>query len=252
MNEEKPKVMPKFISTKGIVVEQFNATPRAKILRIKFSGIEDFSFSEGQFANLSIDSIKDSEGRIIKRSYSIASSSLEKNYLEFAYTVKEGQEPSFTMPLSKLKKGDEIGIQAAFGLFKLEQPFEKKITFIGAGAGITPLMSMIRTLIKKEAHSEIELYYGFRCPSDFIYEKELKEFSNKKNFKLFTAISCKEHEHKEWNGLQGRITNILEEKLPSSDGRKIYICGPPQMVADTISILEKKSYSKEQIKKEEW
>ncbi|MDO8627982.1 MAG: FAD-binding oxidoreductase [Candidatus Diapherotrites archaeon] len=253
MTEEKPRTMPKFVTTKATVTEQFNITPRALVLRLKFPGIENFTFSEGQFANLFLENVKDAEGRVIKRSYSIASSPLEKNYLEFCYTVKEGNEPSFTKELAKLKTGDEINIQAAFGLFKLEEPFPEKLTFIGAGAGITPLMSMLRTLAGKNElkKTHAQIFYGFRCDEDFIYQNELQEFA-KQGLELITAISCNQHKHEEWKGLKGRITKIVEDKLQHDTKTKIYMCGPPAMVTDTVAILTQKGFTKEQIKKEEW
>lgn len=234
---------------KGIISGIKQETPYIKIFWITLeNGI--FSYKSGQFIMLSIDGVNNEKGLIVKRSYSIASSQLNKDYLELCIAIKP--DGRFTPLLNNLKVGDKINVDGPFGVFNLKEHNKGKIYFIAAGTGIAPLMSMIRTLIGNGFKQEIVLLYGFRNPEDCCYKKELLAYPAKhKNFKIYTTLSAKEVPAT-WKLDTGRVTTIIRKYLRPEETEAIYICGNPEMVKDTIKILKELNIEDSKILKEQW
>lgn len=233
----------------GTISEILKETPEIKLFRIKLEkGI--FNYKPGQFIMLSIDGVNNEKGLILKRAYSIASSPLNKDYLELCVAIKS--EGKFTPILDSLKLEDKVNIDGPYGAFNLHEHNKGKIYFIATGAGIAPLMSMIRTLIGKGTNQEIVLLYGFRNPEDFCYKKELMDYSLKHhNFKIHPTISAKDIPQS-WQLDTGRITKIIHKYLKKEEAEAVYICGNPDMVKGTIAILKELKLEEEKIFKEQW
>lgn len=234
---------------KGAVSEILNETPQIKLFRIKLEkGI--FDYKPGQFVMLSIDGVNNEKGLILKRAYSIASSPLNKDHLELCVAIKS--DGKFTPILDNLKLEDKVNIDGPYGAFNLHEHNKGKIYFIATGAGIAPLMSMIRTLLRKETSQELVLLYGFRNQEDFCYQKELKSYSSKhNNFKMYPTISTKDIP-KSWQFDTGRVTKIISKHLNPDEAEAVYICGNPDMVRDTIAILKELKLEERKIFKEQW
>lgn len=233
---------------KGTISEIVQETPFIKIFKIKMAE-ELFQYKSGQFIMLSIDGINNEKGLIVKRSYSVASSSLNKDCLELCIAIKP--EGKFTPVLNNLKVGDKINVDGPFGMFHLREHNKGKIYFIATGAGIAPLISMIRTLIGNGFEHEMVLLYGFRNPDDYCYKKELIEYSLKKNFKIHPTISAKEIPAS-WKLDTGRVTTIIGKYLKPEETEAVYICGNPEMVKDTVKTLKELNVNENKIIKEQW
>lgn len=235
-------------SYKGTISEIIQETPFIKIFRIELAeGI--FQYKSGQFVMLSIDGVNNEKGLIVKRSYSVASSSLNKDYLELCIAIKP--DGKFTPVLNAIKVGDKINVDGPFGVFNLKEHDKGKIYFIATGAGIAPLISMIRTLIGNKFAHEMILLYGFRNPEDYCYKKELTGYTSKKNFKIYPTISAKEIPSS-WKLDTGRVTTIIGKYLKAEETEVVYICGNPDMVKDTVSILKELKIEDSKIIKEQW
>ena len=234
---------------KGTVLEVIQETPSMKLFNVKVNG-NLFDYKPGQFVIVSIDGVNNENGIIIKRSYSISSSPLNKDYLEFCISIKP--DGRFTPHLNRLKHGDQVNLDGPYGTFAMRHHENGKLLFIAAGAGIAPLMSMIRTLLNGHSRLDITLLYGFRHPEDFCYKKELTALSSKhKNFRLYCTISTKEH-HKTWHSDTGRVTGIIKKYLDAKETEAVYICGKPEMVKDTIALLREYGIDDNKIFKEQW
>src|SRR3989344_1809573 len=176
----------------GVIIDVVQETPSTKLFKVALKG-GVFDFIPGQFAILSLDDLVNEKGHIIKRSYSIASSPLNKDYLEFCITI--APDGRFTPHLDKLRSGDKINVSEPYGKFNLHEPQEyfMKRLFIATGAGIAPLMSMMRTLFTQYGDLEMQLLYGFRNPEVFCYMQELSEYAMRfGNFELCPTISAKD------------------------------------------------------------
>ena len=162
------------------------------------------------------------QGKDYTRSYSIASSPFLQEALRTTVGRVEGGIVSNYM-LDKLKEGDTIKSQIPMGEFFTlpKQLKEQDYILFSAGIGITPLFSILKTLLATRISRKIKLIFSIRNPEDFIYKKELQELEKQHphSLKIQLLISQKEGRlNKE------KIKNSLkEEDLKQSS---FYLCGP--------------------------
>lgn len=185
----------------------------------------------------------------IKRAYSIASTSLEKNYIELYITmVKSG---SLTPRLYNLNLGDEIWIGPRIvGHFTLDKiSKEKNLILIATGTGLAPYMSMIRTIIKeKKLNRHITIIHGARNSWELGYQAELETLSHSSElFHYIPVISRPEDEHNNWEGDIGHINDLwleksIQKKIPfvvNKNNSEIFLCGNPLMIEAMVELLGK-------------
>ena len=213
---------------------------------------EIFTYKQGQHITVRLQK----DGHELRRSYSMSSSPLEKDRL--AVTVKKvrGGQVSTTLHDS-VKAGDTLEVAPPDGRFYSEVNPEKRRTYylFGAGSGITPLMSILKTTLEAEPMSSIFLLYGSRSEESIIFRDELEQLSQKYAgqlqvehilsqprketsgsglFGLFKKTTTN------WQGKTGRISQkaaneFIDENMargPESDCI-YFICGPGNM-ADTV------------------
>ncbi len=233
------------------------------ILRVMPDNWEIPDYSPGQFAVLGLPTgapridISDAEedppepDKTIMRSYSIASSSRKKEYLEFYISlVRSG---SLTPRLFALKRGDKIFMRPKItGMFTLDQiPQESNLILMGTGTGIAPYMSMIRTFIKPGDNRSLSVIHGARHSWDLGYSSELSTLNNMlPNFHYIPSITRPENEVIEWSGNRGYIQDIWKSGIADSEWDKpatpenthIFLCGNPSMVEEMASILAAEGY----------
>lgn len=207
-----------------------------------------FSFQPGQYLMLSEDGfrLRADPSKVKWTPYSISSSPLEKKDLEFVYTVK--YTGGFTQYLAEhLKKGSTIHFKGPFGKFILEDNTKEKI-FIATGAGIAPILSMIRTLATQKSPVPCSLFYGFRTGEHFLYKKQLESIK----LPHFTLIPTISRDDPSWKGERGHVQDILRKKIFSPKKQQAYICGSPTMVKEVTELLLGKGFEKDSIKVEQW
>src|SRR5262249_39417818 len=137
--------------------------------RAKDGGDIPFDYLPGQFLTLRIAP----SGVPVRRSYTIASSPTWRDRVEI--TVKREPQGLVSRWLhDELKIGDEVEIEAPNGTFVFDGQQAQSIVLIGAGVGITPLMSVARYLTETSWPGKMSLILGFRSPRDFIFRTELE------------------------------------------------------------------------------
>ncbi len=240
------------------------------IIRVVPDDWEIPDYSPGQFVVLGLPAtaprteISDTEehpiasDKTIMRSYSIASSSLEKKYLEFYISlVRSG---SMTPRLFALKRGDRIFMRPKIaGMFTLDQiPAESNLILMATGTGVAPYMSMIRTFIQPGDSRNLTIVHGARHSWDLGYSSELSTLNNLlPNFHYIPSITSPEEEVITWSGNVGRIQEIWNSGITdanwdskaSPDNTHIFLCGNPAMVEDMVKILATQGYPEHTKKK---
>lgn len=186
-----------------------------------------FSYKQGQ--SISIKSDQDQ----LRRSYSICSSPFENKLVVAVKRVPNGVFSTYAT--EKLKAGDELEIMEPSGNFntELNSQNKKSYLFFAAGSGITPVISIIRSILKEEPDSRVSLVYGNRTIASIIFKEELEALKN-----LFldrfdiTHIISREPADSPLNS--GRID---ESKLKELAGilnydraDEVFVCGPEQMI----------------------
>lgn len=218
-------------------------TPDTKTLSIKLT--KPINFIPGQFvmAGLTIGD------KLVKRAFSIASSPLQKEYIDITFNLYPSGQLSPHM--YNLKEGGLVYIEGPYGKFNFSESLSKHFVFIGAGTGISPLMSMIRYMIGKKMPEKKTLIYSVKKPENIVYCNELLEMGKGGELKLFLTIT--RPEQVEWDGLTGRIdSKMISDCVGNLEKAAFYMCGPPEMVEGTVKILEELGIKKENINREQW
>lgn len=187
-----------------------------------------FSYKPGQFAIFEMDGVR--------RGYSIASSPSEK-YLEFAIHLIGGR---LTSKLSELKEGDTINIAGPYGN-KFIYNNQKNVGLIGAGIGITPLMSILRYAQENNIKGNFTLFYSARNLDRMPYLNELKEIEKdgKIDFTFIPTLTRVSREQMpEWMGEFGRINERLIKKYcENAPAKTWFMCGSTGFVNSMKDIL---------------
>lgn len=190
---------------------------------------QDYKFIPGQYLTLKA-MIK---GEDVRRSYSI-SSALSENELRVA--VKEVENGLFsTFATKELSAGDELEVMTPQGGFKVEpnSANANNYVFYAAGSGITPVLSMIGSILETEPNSKVFLYYGNRTAADTIFKSKLDALASEhSNFSLNYILSREDSGNADSNGRidQTKCGHFFTAHLADLKVEAIYACGPEEMI----------------------
>lgn len=225
----------------------FTETPNIKTFRLvnPAGGSIPFTFLPGQFLTLAVALA----AQTVKRSYTIASSPAQRDYIEI--TVKREKQGAVSRYLhDRLQVGDLLQISAPQGYFTFTGTEADSIVLIGAGVGVTPLMSVIRAMTDRGWPHDIYLFFACRTTDDFVFREEL-EHLQRRHSNLHVIATMTRTEGAVWMGPKGRLTKeLVVRSIPEVTRKRIHICGPPAMMDATIAMLLELSVPREQIKTE--
>ena len=204
-----------------------------------------FKHQPGQYLVLSLEI----DGKKVKRTYTIASSPVQSDYCEI--TVKREHVGYGSRHVHEtFREGQVVNVSAPAGRFTFNGTESASIVLIAAGVGITPLMSILRTLTAQQWKGDIHFVYSAKTPRDIIFRRELEDLQKRfPNLRLHVTLT--RADEKEWAGKKGRITaELLKQIVPDLARHLVYICGPASMMEPTIQLLRELGVPKEQIKSE--
>lgn len=227
-------------------------TPDAVTIHFWHPFNEIIAYKPGQFLTVLIPS----GDKKIRRSYSLSSSSFTD--ISPAITVKrirDGVASSYI--IDEVQVGDILEVMEPMGKFCIEpnENLERHLVMIGAGSGITPLISMIKSVLIVEGESTVHLIYGNRNQSQILFKSELEQLQNKykERLKVHHILSQPEPD---WKGETGRINksyllSYLSE-LPSEllNSAEYYLCGPAGMMEESQQALSNLNITPDKIHKE--
>ena len=221
-------------------------TPTVKSFKAELPEGTGVDFYPGQFFMVSFPG--DAEIKTA-RAYSVASSPMEKKYLEIALN-KIGP---FTTKMFQLKPGDLLKFKGPYGKFHFSEEIKNNLVLIAGGTGITPLIGIMRYCSGKKLSNRIKFIYSVKTPDEIIYKKELEKLQ-KINEKLDCIVTVtRAEDSNSWSGRKGRVDlNLLKENIEDA-GKSIYfLCGAKEFVDSLISMLQSLGVSREQIKTDVW
>ena len=217
------------LQTKQMRVETLEALTH-DIHRLVLSG-EKLEYKPGQYVDIKIP---DSDE---VRSFSMAN--LPGHQLELMIKVYPDGKFSSLLADGEIQEGHELEVTGPYGVFTLRKNSDRPLLFIGGGAGMAPILALLRSLAEQGSTRPAVYYYGARRPQDLFHQDELAELEQRlPNFRFVPALS--ECDEEEWSGEQGLITDVVErceEELGEVDA---YLCGPPPMVDAAIALLDAK------------
>lgn len=209
---------------------------------------DHFKYKQGQYLTFK-QTINAEE---LRRSYSLCSSPVTDNSLQVAVKQVEGGKFS-TWANTELKEGSVLETMAPMGNFYTEvaENQKKKYVLFGAGSGITPLLSIIKTILSVEKESEIVLIYGNRTNDTIIFNSALNDLVESSNGR-FTRIDVLSRENNNDPIFNGRIgkekcveIDLKHTKLLDAD--EFFLCGPESMIMDIKAWLENSNINKSNI-----
>jgi ring-1,2-phenylacetyl-CoA epoxidase subunit PaaE len=189
----------------------------------------EYRFEAGQYLTLK----KDIDGEDVRRSYSICAAPHENELTVAVKAIENGVFSNFIK--NDLKIGDSLEVMPPMGNFKVQPDANKSVNhvFYAAGSGITPVISMVKTLLKDEPKSKVHLFYGNKSTADTIFKAELDALATEnENFDLVYFLSREDTGNPTTNGRidQETCASIFNTYLNGADVDGVYACGPEQMI----------------------
>jgi 3-phenylpropionate/trans-cinnamate dioxygenase ferredoxin reductase subunit len=226
------------------VVSVRPVTGNAVTVAVRAHGHEGLPFRAGQFAWLKIGS---SPFVFEEHPFTIASTAQRPHLKEF--TIKALGD--FSELLVGLRPGRRVYLDGPYGQFTVEGVRSAGFVFIAGGVGITPMMSILRTLADRGDAGLHLLLVGARNKNDLIMRDEIAELRSRL---ALTVVEVVDAPPPGWTGESGRIdADLLDRVLPRRARHlDFYVCGPPAMVVAVGRLLRERGISPRRIHTEQF
>ena len=220
----------KFYSLKVKDVRPETADCVSVALEIPEQLADDFKFVPGQYLTF-----KKTDGDVeLRRSYSICAG---VNDCELRVAIKKVEQGKFsTYANEQLKPGEELEVMPPMGNFTLKQKEVKHKHYMGivAGSGITPVMSIMKTILENDPESKFTLIYGNKSRGTIIFREAIEALKNKymQRLRVYHVLSRESMDVPLFNG---RITaekcqQFCEKLIDINTVDEAFICGPEEMI----------------------
>ncbi len=200
---------------------------------------KEYTFKQGQYLTLKFII----NGEELRRSYSICSSYHENELRVAIKKVKDGRVS--THIFNNLKKGDVIEVMTPMGNFFTEMNASNKKTYVlfAGGSGITPMFSILKTVLKDEPQSRIILFYGNNDESSIIFKKKLEELAiaHSDRLNIIHILIAAPAGHPELGkGLMTKEKNLelIKNYVDVNASNEYFICGPGVMMDNVVTALK--------------
>ena len=191
----------------------------------------EVKFFPGQYVDITVP------GTSQTRSFSMANtSSREDGRLEFV--IKVYPDGLFSHFLdTRVSVGDRLELTGPFGVFTLREGPDADLVFVGGGAGMAPILSLLRSMAERGITRSATYFYGARRRRDLCFEKELRALEESlPSFRYVPALS-EPGADEAWEGEVGLITDVVRRMAGALKGAHAYVCGPPPMVEAALPML---------------
>jgi propane monooxygenase reductase component len=191
----------------------------------------EVKFFPGQYMDIAIP------GTDVVRSFSMANTSSREGMLEFVIKVYPDGRFSHFLD-TELQVGDRLDLTGPFGVFTLRDG-DEDLVFIGGGAGMAPILSLLRSMSERGIRRKATFFYGARGRRDLCFTGELRALAETlPDFSYVPALS-EPGDGDGWTGETGLITNVVKRLAGEISRVHAYVCGPPPMVEAAIPLLER-------------
>ena len=219
-----------------------------------------FQYFSGQYLTIR----KEIGGKEVRRAYSMCSSLHMNEPLQVAVKRVEGGLMS-TFLNTQLKVGDLLDVMVPEGRFLLKPDPDQRKTYvmIAAGSGITPMLSMLKSVIEAEPKSQVLLFYGNRNEASIMFRSELESLVSRYRGQLEVVhvlsksgksggkglFGWMNGSGDAWEGMKGRLdgamlNRLLDDNPPVTESIEYFICGPGSMNEDITNALKSRGVEK--------
>jgi propane monooxygenase reductase subunit len=229
----------------GIPVRTLRATVEAiepltrdiRRLVLRLADGESLTFYPGQYVDIQVP------GTDEHRSFSMANLPTDRGRLEFIIKLYPGGRFSGLLD-GTLSVGDELELRGPYGVFTLRTSSVRPLLFIGGGAGMAPILALLRALVEQGSERAAVYYYGAREEQDLFHLDELGELGRGlPDMRFVPALS----DQQDWQGETGLITDVVDRSESDLADVDAYVCGPPPMVDAAIDLLVRRGVPEDHI-----
>ena len=217
---------------KGVVevVSNEPVTHDMRHLVVKLLEPDEVKFFPGQYMDFEVPGTEDT------RSFSMANTPNRTGHYEFVIKIYPGGLFSEYLA-EKLQVGDRLNVEAPFGTFTLRESRTSDLLFLGGGAGMAPMLGLLRSMAERGVERKVTFYYGARTQRDLCFTEELAELGAQ--LAGFTYVPALSHAPDDdgWVGERGMITDVVRRRESGLAGVDAYVCGPPPMVDAAVETL---------------
>jgi predicted ferric reductase len=208
--------------------------------------VSTLAFEPGQFAWIRVRRSVLAE----EHPFTIASCAAGSESVEF--TIRDVGD--FTSSIGSLGVGDPVWIDGPHGAFTWDnRMYSRALVLVAAGVGITPMISMLRTMAFRGDATPVLLLCAARTEDGLLFRDELGELAARLNLTVVQVLS---NPRSDWAGRSGRIDKeLLDDVLPQRTGRRkfeYFLCGPPAMVAGAGAALAQRGIDPARIHTEQF
>lgn len=229
----------------GCAIENVVVCGDIKIFTLKLDNC--VNFKAGQFFMLSDPNYKVGD-KEIKRAYSVCSSEESRDRLEFAITMLPNGK--FSKHVENFTDGHRLCVRGPLGRYYLDKTQDS--TFFAGGSGVSPFVSMLRTIRDQNIGKKATLVYSVRTLSDVLFYDELKELNTRDNINIVLCVTRDPNAtSNDFKLIHKRIdddvisSNVIDESI-------VYLCGPLKMVSTIKEQVIASGHDPEKVKFELW
>ncbi|MDE2271560.1 MAG: ferredoxin--NADP reductase [Xanthomonadaceae bacterium] len=212
-----------------------------------------FKFTPGQFIQIHFNY---DDGKPTKRSYSVGTQSAGDavQLLEIAVSYVDGG--AATGLLGDLEHGAGVEASGPYGRFCLQDDdANRRYLLVATGTGITPYRAMLPTIEKLIAARGIRvaLLYGARNEQELLYGEEFEAFAHRHpEFTFYPCLSRAARATPRPNDRRGHVQDVLPELRPDPEHDIAYLCGNPDMIDATFTLLKELGMPIKNIRREKY
>jgi propane monooxygenase reductase subunit len=193
---------------------------------------EEIKYFPGQYMDFQVP------GHSATRSFSMANTPNREGIFEFVIRVYPGGLFSGLLA-DRIAVGDRLDVEGPFGAFRLRESSTADLLFVGGGAGLAPLLALLRSMAERGIDRKVNFYYGARTRRDLCFEEEFAKLQEQLPGFTFVPALSEPARDDGWEGETGLITDVVERRETALGGVDAYVCGPPPMVEAAIATLSR-------------
>ena len=204
----------------------------------------EFKFIAGQYITIKAFV----NGEEVRRAYSLCSSPKSGEIKVAVKAIEDGKFSVFAT--TNLKAGDELEVSKPEGKFILEPKTNKNYIGFAAGSGITPILSMIKSVLESETSSTFTLIYGNKSVADTIFFNDLNILQQNypNHFKLHYVYSREQQEDSLFGRIEkGEVNYFVKNLYKDISFDKVFLCGPEEMINTVSETLKDNEFASENI-----
>jgi propane monooxygenase reductase subunit len=212
-------------------------------LKLKLVEPAALEFKPGQYAELTIP------GTTENRSFSMATTPSTAGHVEFL--IKKYPGGRFSSLLDDgIDVGQPIDLRGPYGNFTLKSGHVLPLVLMAGGAGMAPVLALLRHLSDIGDTRRIRFYYGVRTPADLFYLDEIRALGERLDDFEFVVALSESRDGIEELGVTaeaGMVTDVVEAREPELHRTEVYLCGPPPMVDAALALAARQGVPDDQV-----